>query len=144
MAEAKTKPTGASVKAHLDAIEDESRRKDCKALAALMKRVTGCTPKMWGPGIVGFGSYHYEYASGHSGDSCLVGFSSRKGDISVYLMPGFEGGDELFAALGRHRRGKGCLYLRRLADVDLAVLEQLVARSFAETRRRYPEVGRGA
>lgn len=142
MAEQKTKPTGQSVKAHLDAIEDESRRKDCKALSALMKRVTGCTPKMWGPGIVGFGSYHYEYASGHSGDSCLVGFSSRKGDISIYLMPGFEGADELFAALGRHKRGKACLYVRRLADVDLSVLEQLVARSYAETRRRYPEVGR--
>lgn len=142
MAEQKTKPTGLSVKAHLDAIEDESRRKDCKALSALMKRVTGCTPKMWGPGIVGFGSYHYEYASGHSGDSCLVGFSSRKGDISIYLMPGFEGADELFAALGRHKRGKACLYIRRLADVDLSVLEQLVARSYAETRRLYPEVGR--
>ena len=88
MAEAKTKPTGASVKAYLDAIEDETRRKDCKAIAALMKRVTGCAPKMWGPSIVGFGSYHYEYASGHSGNCCLAGFSSRKGEISVYLMPG--------------------------------------------------------
>jgi hypothetical protein len=144
MAEAKTKPTGASVKAHLDAIEDETRRKDCKALAALMKRVTGCTPKMWGPSIVGFGSYHYEYASGHSGNSCLVGFSSRKGDISIYLMPGFEGAEELFAALGRHRRAKACLYIRRLADVRLPVLEELVGRAFAETRRRYPEVGREA
>lgn len=142
MAEQKTKPTGLSVKAHLDAIEDESRRKDCRALAALMKRVTGCTPKMWGAGIVGFGSYHYEYASGHSGDACLVGFSSRKGDISVYLMPGFERADALFAALGRHRRGKACLYIRRLADVQLSVLEELVARSCAETRRLYPEVGR--
>jgi len=144
MAELKTKPTGVSFKAYLDTIPDETRRRDCRKIAALMKRVTGCAPKMWGPSIVGFGSYHYEYASGHSGDSCLVGFSSRKGDLSVYLMPGFEGADELFAALGRHKRGKACLYLRRLADVDLAVLEQLVARSFAETRRRYPEVGRGA
>jgi hypothetical protein len=142
MAETKTKPTGASVKAYLDAIEDESRRKDCRVLAALMRRVTGCAPKMWGPSIVGFGSYHYEYASGHSGDSCLVGFSSRKGDISVYLMAGFEGADELFAALGKHSRGKACLYIKRLVDVQLPLLEQLVARSFAETRRRYPEAGR--
>lgn len=142
MAETKTKSTGASVKAFLDAIEDESRRKDAKALAALMKRVTGCTPKMWGPSIVGYGSYHYEYASGHSGDSCLVGFSSRKGEMSVYLMAVGEEGEKLFAALGKHRRGKSCLYIRRLADVDLAVLEQLVARSFAETRRLYPEAGR--
>ena len=144
MAEVKTKPTGLSVRTYIDAIEDETRRKDCKAISALMKRVTGCAPTMWGPSIVGFGSYHYEYASGHSGDSCLVGFSSRKGDISVYLMPGIEGGDVLFAALGKHKRGKACLYIRRLADVRLPVLEELVARSFAETRRQYPEVGRSA
>ncbi len=144
MAELKTKPTGVSVKAYLDAIEDEARRKDCKAITALMKRVTGCAPKMWGPSIVGFGSYHYEYASGHSGDMCLAGFSSRGREIVVYLMPDFESAEALFTALGRHRRGKACLYLRSLADVQLSVLEQLVARSFAETRRRYPEVGRGA
>jgi hypothetical protein len=144
MAEAKTRPTGLSVKAFLDAIEDETRRKDCRTLAALMKRVTGASPKMWGPGIVGFGSYHYEYASGHSGDSCVVGFAPRKGEISVYLMNVHEGAEELFAALGKHRRGKACLYVRRLADVNLPVLEQLVALAFARTRSRYPEDGRGA
>lgn len=144
MAETKTKPTGSSVKAFLDAIEDESRRKDCRELVALMKRVTGCTPRMWGPSIVGFDSYHYEYASGHSGDSCVVGFSPRKGEISVYLMNVGEAGEKLFAALGKHRRGKACLYLKRLADVQLPVLEQLVARSVAETKRRYSEAGRGA
>lgn len=142
MAELKTKPTGASVKAYIDAIEDETRRKDCRAIAALMKRVTGCSPKMWGPGIVGFGSYHYEYASGRSGDMCLAGFSSRGREIVVYLMAADERAEKLFAALGKHRRGKSCLYFRRLADVDLPVLEKLVALSFAETRRRYPEVGR--
>jgi hypothetical protein len=142
MAELKTKPTGVSVKAYLDAIEDETRRKDCRAIAALMKRVTGCTPKMWGPSIVGFGSYHYEYASGHSGDMCLTGFSSRGREIVVYLMAADERAGKLFAALGKHRRGKSCLYFKRLAEVDLPVLEQLVALSFAETRRRYPEVGR--
>lgn len=142
MAELKTKPTGVSVKAYLDAIEDETRRKDCRAIAALMKRVTGCAPKMWGPSIVGFGSYHYEYASGHSGDMCLAGFSSRKPEIVIYLMPDLEGAGKLFAALGKHRRGKACLYIRRLADVELPVLERLVALSFAGVRRRYPEVGR--
>lgn len=142
MAELKTKPTGVSVKAYLDAIEDETRRKDCRAIAALMKRVTGCSPKMWGPSIVGFGSYHYEYASGHSGDMCLTGFSSRGREIVVYLMAADERAGKLFAALGKHRRGKSCLYFKRLADVELPVLEQLVALSCAETRRRYPEVGR--
>ena len=142
MAELKTKPTGVSVKSYLDALEDETRRKDCKAIVALMKRVTGCAPKMWGPSIVGFGSYHYEYASGHSGDMCLAGFSSRGREIVVYLMVGDEGAEKLFSALGKHRRGKACLYFRRLADVRLPVLEKLVALSFAETRRRYPEVGR--
>jgi len=142
MAELKTKPTGVSVKSYLDAIEDETRRKDCKAIVALMKRVTGCAPKMWGPSIVGFGSYHYEYASGHSGDMCLAGFSSRGREIVVYLMVGDEEAGKLFSALGKHRRGKACLYFRRLADVQLPVLEKLVALSFAETRRRYPEVGR--
>ena len=93
---------------------------------------------------MGFGSYHYEYASGHSGDCCVVGFSPRKGEISVYLMNVGEAGEKLFAALGKHRRGKACLYLKRLSDIQVPVLEQLVARSFSETRRRYPEEGRGA
>ena len=144
MAELKTKPTGMSVKTYLDAIEDETRRRDCKAIVALMKRVTGCAPRMWGPSIVGFGSYHYEYASGHAGDMCLAGFSSRGREIVVYLMPGFEGAEALFTALGKHRRGKSCLYFKGLADIQVPVLEELVARSYAETRRRYPEVGRGA
>lgn len=141
MREAKTRPTTASVAAYLNAIADEPRRRDCKALAALMRKVTGCTPRMWGPSIVGFGSYHYKYASGHEGDACLLGFSSRKGDISVYLVPGWEGAGPLLAKLGKHRMGKGCLYLRRLDGVDLAVLEQLLAGSVAETRRRYPTGG---
>lgn len=142
MAEAKTKPTGASVKAFLDAIEDEARKKDARALAALMKKVTGCTPKLWGPSIIGYGSYHYEYESGRSGDSCIVGFSPRKGEFSIYLLNVGEAGEKLFSELGRHRRGKACLYVKRLSDVSLPVLEQLVARAWAETRRLYPETGR--
>ena len=139
MYEAKTKPTDLSVAEYLEAIEDESRRQDCKELAALMRRVTGCEPKMWGSSIVGFDSYHYKYASGHEGDSCVVGFSSRKGDISVYLMCGYEGAEELLAQHGKHKIGKACLYIKRLSDVQLPILEQLVARSVTETKRRYPQ-----
>jgi hypothetical protein len=95
---------------------------------------------MWGTSIVGFGQYHYKYASGHEGDSCLIGYSSRKGDISVYLLAGYETDETraLLAQLGRHKIGKACLYIRRLSDVQVPVLEQLMARSIAETRARYP------
>jgi hypothetical protein len=139
MYEAKTKQTTSSVAAYLGKIEDDERRKDCKALAALMKRVTGSVPRMWGTSIVGFESFHYKYASGHEGDTCVVGFSSRKGEISVYLLSGFGGAEakKLLSELGRHKTGKGCLYIRRLADVQLPVLERLVAHSVADTRRRY-------
>ena len=135
--EAKTKPTQASVAAYLDAIEDESRRKDCKALAALMKKVTGCAPKMWGTSIVGFDQYHYKYASGHEGDSCVIGFSSRKGPISVHLAAGCDVDLTLLPALGKHKMGKGCLYIAKLADVDIKVLERLLATAVAETKKRY-------
>lgn len=138
MADLKTKPTTVSVASHLNTIEPDQRRKDCKALTAMMKRVTGAAPRMWGPSIVGFGRYHYKYASGHEGDSCVVGFASRKGDISVYLVPGLGGADALLGRLGRHTMGKACLYIKRLADVEMPVLEQLVERSVAETKRRYP------
>jgi hypothetical protein len=138
MAELKTKQTDASVEAYLNAIEDTGRRDDCRALAALMRRVTRHEPKMWGTSIVGFGSYHYKYASGHEGDSCLAGFSSRKAEISLYLMPGLQAKATLLAALGRHKAGKGCLYIRRLSDIDVGVLETLVRESVAELRRRYP------
>jgi hypothetical protein len=138
MAENKTKATAASVEDYLAAIEDETRRADCRALSQLMKKVTKAPPKMWGTGIVGFGSYHYKYASGHEGDSCLTGFASRKGDISVYIMGSFPGIDALLAKLGRHKRGKACLYLRKLSDVDLDVLERLVAGSVTEVKRLHP------
>ena len=140
MYEAKTKPTDVSVASYIDAIEDDQRRKDCKALVTIMKRVTGKSPKMWGPSIVGFDQYHYVYATGHSGDAPVVGFSSRKGDISIYLLGGDGYGDvrKLLPSLGKHRMGKVCLYVKRLSDVDLSVLEAMVAASAAETRRRYP------
>ena len=138
MAENQTRPTQASVAAYLKAIEDEARRRDCEALARLMADATGQPAVMWGPAIVGFGSYHYRYDSGREGDSCLVGFASRKGDISIYLTAAFPGHDELLAKLGKHKMAKACLYVRRLADVDLEVLAQLVAGSVAEMRRRHP------
>jgi hypothetical protein len=144
MAENKTKATGASVADHLAAIADEGRRQDCEALAKLMARATKQKPVMWGTSIVGFGSYHYKYESGREGDSCLTGFSSRKGDISVYLMADFPGRDELLAKLGRYKMAKACLYLRRLSDVDLKVLELLVAGSATEVQRRYGPAKHGA
>ena len=138
MAEPKTKATRASVDHYLDAIGDGLRRDDCRTLVKLMRRVTKEPPVMWGTSIVGFGSYHYRYASGHEGDSCLAGFSSRKGDISIYVTAGFEGQEPLLANLGKHKAGKVCLYVKRLADVDLELLESLVEGSVAEMRRRYP------
>ena len=136
MAENKTKATTSSVDAYIEAISDESRRKDCRALAKLMARATKHKPVMWGTAIVGFGSYHYKYDSGREGDSCLVGFSSRKGDISIYLTASFPGRENLLAKLGKHKLAKACLYVRSLSDIDTKVLEQLVAGS-AEARRRH-------
>lgn len=134
----KTQPTPASVQAYLDAIPDEARRTDCQALLALMQAVTGEPPVMWGSAIVGFGRYHYRYDSGREGDACLTGFSSRKADISVYLVAEGQGQAELLTRLGRHKMAKACLHIRRLADVDAGVLRQLVAASVAEVQRRYP------
>lgn len=138
MAEAKTRPTRVPAAAYLARIEDAARRADCEALARLMRRVTGAEPVMWGPGIVGFGSYRYRYESGRTGEWCETGFAARKGEISVYLVAEGARQEALLARLGRHRMGKACLSIKRLADVDAAVLEQLVAGSVAEVRRRYP------
>jgi len=133
----KTVPTPADAQAYLSAIEDPVRRADCQALAVLMEQVTGKPPVMWGAAIVGFGSYHYRYASGREGDAPLAGFAPRKGDISIYLSCDTEARAALLAKLGRHKMGKGCLYVRRLADVDLAVLEELVRQSIATTQALY-------
>ena len=105
-----------------------------------MKKATGCEPTLWGTSIVGFDSYHYKYASGHEGDACVVGFSSRKGDISIYLTVGHDNAEKqaLLAQLGKHKTGKACLYIKRLADVQLPVLEKLILQSVAEIKRRYP------
>lgn len=138
MAQNKTKQTEASVEQYFAAIPDEARRKDCAALAKLMSKATGEPPKMWGTSIVGFGSYHFKYESGREGDNCLVGFSSRKAALTLYLGLGanFDGQEELLAKLGRYETAKGCLYLRSLADVDTKVLEKLVAAAAANKKRR--------
>src|SRR5688572_17914184 len=133
----KTKPTAVSAERHIAAVANEEQRNDAQTLVALMRRVTRQKPVMWGPSIVGFGSYHYKYASGREGDSALAGFAVRGRELVVYIAQGFEGRDDLLAKLGKHRTGKVCVYIRRLADVDLKVLETLVSRSIADTRRRY-------
>jgi hypothetical protein len=130
MAETKTKATEASVDDFLEAVAHPVRRADGLALRELMERVTGEPATMWGPSIVGFGSYHYRYASGHEGDACRVGFSPRSANLVVYVG-GFPEYDALLAKLGKHKRSKACLYLSRLADVDLAVLEEIVKRTYA-------------
>lgn len=136
MAELKTKKTDASVEAFLDGVADPRRREDARVVLELMKRITGEGPKMWGPGIVGFGSYTYTYASGQTGDWPIAGFSPRKQALTLYLMPGFEKDADLMKRLGKHKTGKSCLYLNRLADVDASVLEELVRRSVERMRNR--------
>ena len=138
MAKLKTRPTRVSAESHISGIANEEQRNDARALVALMRKVTKQEPRMWGPSIVGFGSYHYKYASGHEGDSALTGFAVRGRELVVYIAEDFEGRDALLARLGKHRTGKVCVYFRRLADVDRRVLETLVARSVADTKRRYP------
>lgn len=136
MAELKTKPTAASVDAYLKKVSDETRRQDCLALLRIMKQATRTEPKMWGSSIVGFGNYHYKYASGHEGDCCLTGFASRKTALTLYIMGGFERYGELMAKLGKHKTGGACLHIKRLADVDVKVLQELVAASVKYMRTK--------
>ena len=135
----KTKPTKVSVESYIAAMANEEQRKDAQRLVVLMRTVTRQEPRMWGPSIIGFGSYHYKYASGHEGDSALAAFAARGRELVVYIAEAFEGRDVLLAKLGPHKIGKVCLYIRRLADVDLKVLEKLIARSVADTKSRYPQ-----
>ena len=139
MAEPKTKQNDASPEQFLATVENDRRREDSFAVLALMKRVTGEEPRMWGASIVGFGSYHYRYASGLEGDMMRIGFSPRKQSLTIYVMPGFSSYDELLSRLGKHRTGRSCLYVNKLADVDLAVLEQLIRSSLETMREKYPE-----
>jgi hypothetical protein len=138
MAELKTQKTDGDVDAFLDAIEDEARREDCKTVRALMEEVVGAPATMWGKAIVGFGSYHYTYASGREGDWMEVGFSPRKQNLTLYIMPGFGSYDDLMARLGKFKTGKSCLYIKKLTDVDMDVLRELVTASIADIRERHP------
>ena len=122
----KTQATTADVEAFLAAIPDAARREDCLRIKALMEAATGAPARMWGPAIVGFGVYHYRYESGREGDWMVTGFSPRKNDLTLYIMPGFDRYEALMARLGKHKTGKSCLYLKRLDDVDPAALETLV------------------
>ncbi|GAB4519282.1 MAG: hypothetical protein Kow00133_04910 [Amphiplicatus sp.] len=133
----KTQPTGASVEAFIDGVENETRRRDARTLLALMTKVTGESAKMWGPSIIGFGTYHYKYESGREGDFLMTGFSPRKTATVVYVMGGVPETDELYKKLGKHKLGKSCLYINKLEDVDLGVLEKLIARSVAHMRKTY-------
>ena len=141
MAEAKTKPTTASVEDYLAARATPEQLGDCKALMALLKKVTKESPKMWGPSIVGYGSYRYIYESGRTGESCLTGFAVRGRELVVYLVAESPAQQSLLAKLGKHKMGKSCLYFKRLADLDTKVLEALVSESVAEIKRRHAVAG---
>ena len=129
MAELKTKLNDASVTDFLNKIEDKEKRADSFEILKLMKQVTKLEPKMWGSSIIGFGSYHYKYASGREGDWMLTGFSPRKQNLTIYIMSGFDRYDELLKKFGKHSIGKGCLYIKRLSDVDKKVLKKLITQS---------------
>ena len=126
MAENQTRPTDASAEAYLQAIDDPARRADCRVLLAMMQKATGCPPVMWGPGIVGFGSYHYRYNSGREGDTVAVGFSPRKGSLSLYGLTYAPEASGLLPKLGKYTLGAACLYINSLIDVDEDVLVELI------------------
>lgn len=138
MAANKTKPTEIAVAAFLAGMPDQRKHADALALIELMRDVTGEKPRMWGPSIIGFGSYHYRYDSGHEGDSPIVGFSPRKAALVVYILTGFRGAEAMLSRLGKHTTGKSCLYVKCLADIDMGVLRELVETSVTEMRARYP------
>ena len=138
MADNKTRPTKSSVVEFINALADKTRRADATALVKLMQDATGEKPKMWGPSIIGFGSYHYRYDSGREGDMPLVSFSPRRAATVLYVMTGFRGSEALLARLGKHTTGGVCLYVKKLADVDPRVLEEIVVKSVAAVRAKYP------
>lgn len=137
MADNKTKPGRVSVTAFINGIEDREKRRDAKKVAAMMRAATGSRAKMWGASIVGFGSYHYKYASGREGDFMITGLSPRKQALTVYIMPGFSHFGGLMKRLGKYKTGKSCLYIRRLADVDEKVLNRLIVDAVKYMRNNY-------
>ncbi len=141
MAELKTRPTAASVPAFLKSIADEARRKECRELVKLMKEATGQSPRMWGESIVGFGQHHLKYASGRELDWFMLGFSPRKQALTLYLMCGLANHRPLLEKLGKHKTGKGCLYVKSLDDVDRTVLKQLLQKSVDESKKLFKNSG---
>jgi hypothetical protein len=137
MADVKTKPTSKSVEKFLKSVDNEVRQRDAFALLDLMREVTQEEPRMWGPSIVGFGTYHYKYASGREGDWMLTGFSPRKQAMTVYIMAGFSRYDDLMAKLGKHKTGKSCLYINKLEDVHLPTLKKLIRESVAHVKKAH-------
>lgn len=138
MAENKTKKTEQDPQSYIDAIEKDDRRADCQKILDMMGKLTGWEPKMWGASIVGFGEYHYKYDSGREGDSLRLGFSSRAQNISIYIMPGYQDFGEELALLGKYKIGKACLYIKRLSDIDEAVLREIMAKGLRLMEEKYP------
>ncbi len=138
MAELKTRPNDGDVEAFLASVENEKRREDCRAVMGMLARLTGERPKMWGGSIIGFGSYDYAYESGRTGTWMRIGCSPRKQSLTIYIMSGVDRYEEILARLGTYRTGKSCLYVKRLEDIDLDVLEQLASASLDDMDRRYP------
>lgn len=138
MAKNKTIETEESVAAYLDAIPDEKRRAECKVLVDIFSKASGFEPKMWGPAIIGFGTYHYKYDSGHEGDAPRAGLSSRVNAITLYLAYDFKEREELLAKFGKHKTSKACIYVKKLDDIDTAVLEKMVKNSMDQMQQDYP------
>jgi hypothetical protein len=139
MAEAKFKPTEKSVARLIEDVPDEKVRDDCYELVRIMKNVTGAEPVIWAANIIGFGKYHYVYDSGHEGDACLAAFSIRKQNITLYVMhPELPERDDLLKKLGKHKASKGCIYIKKLGDIDTHVLEKIIAKSMAYLKKKYP------
>jgi Domain of unknown function (DU1801) len=138
MTELKTKINDASVTDFLNSIQNEQTRQDCHTIVEIMQKATRATPKMWGSNIVGFGTYHYKYASGREADWMQIAFSPRKQNITLYITAGFEEYPELLEQLGKHSCGKSCLYIKRLSDVDIPTLEKLIQASVKYMNQKYP------
>jgi hypothetical protein len=139
MSELKTKPTLAKPTDFIATVSNETRKADAFKLLEIMTRLSGCEPKMWGDTLIGYGEYHYKYASGHEGDFMRTGFSPRKANLVVYIIPGYSQFSEILSRLGKHKLGKSCLYINKLADVDMVVLEELIRAGLDEMAQKYPQ-----
>ncbi len=137
MPENKTRPNTSSVTLFIEAVDDELKKADCYTLIDLMKEITGEEPVMWGPSIIGFGSYHYKYDSGREGDMMLTGFSPRKQNLTLYIMAGFAKYEKLMGKLGKHKTGKSCLYIKRLSEINMDVLKELIKASYDHYNHKY-------